>query len=47
MIKKEASPEELFIQASSEGMTTMVQDGIAKAFDGFTDINEIRRVCIS
>jgi len=47
MIKKEASPEELFIQASNEGMTTMVQDGIAKAFDGFTDINEIRRVCIS
>ena len=47
MIKKEASPEELFIQASNEGMTTMVQDGIAKAFDGFTDIDEIRRVCVS
>ena len=47
MIKKEASPEELFIQATNEGMTTMVQDGIAKAFDGFTDIDEIRRVCVS
>ncbi|OEU62718.1 MAG: hypothetical protein BA867_04310 [Desulfobacterales bacterium S5133MH16] len=47
MIKKEATPEELFAQASSEGMTTLVQDGIAKALQGLTDITEIRRVCVS
>jgi type II secretory ATPase GspE/PulE/Tfp pilus assembly ATPase PilB-like protein len=47
MIKKEADPEELFAQASSEGMTTLVQDGIAKALQGLTDITEIRRVCVS
>ena len=47
MIKKEASPEELFAQASGEGMTTLVQDGIAKALQGLTDITEIRRVCVS
>jgi type II secretory ATPase GspE/PulE/Tfp pilus assembly ATPase PilB-like protein len=47
MIKKEASPEELFVQASKEGMTTLVQDGIAKALQGLTDITEIRRVCVS
>ncbi|MGB2929929.1 MAG: ATPase, T2SS/T4P/T4SS family, partial [Desulfobacterales bacterium] len=44
MIKKEATPEELFAQASIEGMTTLVQDGIAKALQGLTDITEIRRV---
>jgi type II secretory ATPase GspE/PulE/Tfp pilus assembly ATPase PilB-like protein/tetratricopeptide (TPR) repeat protein len=47
MIKKEASPEELFAQASAEGMTTLVQDGVAKALQGLTDIAEIRRVCVS
>jgi type II secretory ATPase GspE/PulE/Tfp pilus assembly ATPase PilB-like protein len=47
MIKKEATPEELFAQASSEGMTTLVQDGIAKTLQGLTDITEIRRVCVS
>lgn len=47
MIKKEATPEELFIQASNQGMTTLVQDGIVKALEGLTDITEIRRVCVS
>lgn len=47
MIKKEATPEELFAQASTEGMTTLVQDGIAKTLQGLTDITEIRRVCVS
>jgi len=47
MIKKEASPEELFIQASNQGMTTLVQDGIVKVLEGLTDITEIRRVCVS
>ena len=47
MIKKEATPEELLIQAASDGMTTLVQDGIFKAFQGLTDITEVRRVCVS
>ena len=47
MIKKEASPEELFAQGSKEGMTTLVQDGIAKVLQGLTDVTEIRRVCVS
>jgi len=46
MIKKEATPEELLIQAASDGMTTLVQDGIFKAFQGLTDITEVRRVCV-
>ncbi len=47
MIKKEATPEELFIQASKQGMTTLVQDGIVKVLEGLTDITEIQRVCVS
>jgi type II secretory ATPase GspE/PulE/Tfp pilus assembly ATPase PilB-like protein len=47
MIKKEATPEELFIQASNQGMTTLVQDGIVKVLEGLTDITEIQRVCVS
>ena len=47
MIKKEATPEELFIQASNQGMTTLVQDGIVKVLEGLTDISEIQRVCVS
>jgi len=47
MIKKEATPEELFIQASNQGMTTLVQDGIIKVLEGLTDITEIQRVCVS
>jgi len=47
MIKKQATPEELLFQATGDGMTTLAQDGISKAFQGLTDITEIRRVCVS
>jgi type II secretory ATPase GspE/PulE/Tfp pilus assembly ATPase PilB-like protein len=47
MIKKAAPTEELFIVAAREGMTTLKQDGVMKVFQGFTDIREVRRVCIS
>ncbi|MFP3999793.1 MAG: GspE/PulE family protein [Desulfobacterales bacterium] len=47
MIKKQASAEELFYQASSEGMTTLAQDGIMKMFQGLTDLDEVRRVCLT
>lgn len=47
MIKKQASAEELFLQAKKEGMTTLMQDGIIKVFQGLTDMSEVRRVCIA
>ena len=47
MIKKKASTEELFEQASKENMTTLKQDGILKVFKGITDTREVRRVCIT
>jgi type II secretory ATPase GspE/PulE/Tfp pilus assembly ATPase PilB-like protein/tetratricopeptide (TPR) repeat protein len=46
MIKKQASSEDLLAQAAKDGMTTLKQDGIQKVFQGLTDINEVRRVCI-
>jgi len=47
MIKKQASAEELFVKAKAEGMTTLMQDGIMKVFQGLSDMDEVRRVCIS
>ncbi|MCX7635439.1 MAG: hypothetical protein N2Z74_06810, partial [Syntrophales bacterium] len=32
--------------AMEEGMTTLLQDGIIKGFQGLTDISQVRRVCI-
>ncbi len=46
MIKKQASSEELFIQAASEGMMTLKQDAIQKVLQGITDMQEVNRVCI-
>ena len=46
MIKNKANSETLLIQAIKDGMTTLKQDGIMKAFQGLTDISEVRRVCI-
>lgn len=47
MIKKQANTFEFFEIASDQGMTTLIQDGILKAFEGLTDISEVRRVCVS
>jgi type II secretory ATPase GspE/PulE/Tfp pilus assembly ATPase PilB-like protein len=33
-------------QAIEEGMTTLKQDGIEKVFQGYTDLKEVRKVCI-
>jgi type II secretory ATPase GspE/PulE/Tfp pilus assembly ATPase PilB-like protein len=46
MIKNEATSEELFEKSFAEGMTTIKQDGVAKVFQGLTDIKEIQRVCV-
>jgi len=46
MIQKHETVEVMRNKAMSEGMTTLLQDGILKAFKGFTDFKQVRRVCI-
>ena len=47
LIKTQANTEEIFNTAIGEGMDTLKQDGIKKAFQGLTDVSEVRRVCIN
>lgn len=44
MVLKEASMGDIKKQAVSDGMVTMVQDGLLKALEGITDIEEVFRV---
>jgi len=44
MIAAEATKEELTRQANKEGFVTMFQDGINKALEGKTTVDEIFRV---
>ena len=44
MIASEATKEELERQAASEGFVSMFKDGIDKALEGKTTIDEIFRV---
>lgn len=46
LIKKKAEVDLIRKQAVTDGMTTLKQDGILKAFQGLTDLKEVRRVCI-
>ena len=46
MIQKHETVEVLRNQSASEGMTTLLQDGILKVLKGFTDFMQVRRVCI-
>ena len=46
LIQKHESVEVMRDLAISEGMTTLLQDGIQKAFQGLTDVKQVRRVCI-
>ena len=46
LIQKHATVEEMREVAISQGMTTLLQDGIMKCFEGFTDFKQVRRVCI-
>ena len=46
MIQKHEPVEVLRQMSMSEGMTTLLQDGIQKAIQGVTDFKQIRRVCI-
>jgi type IV pilus assembly protein PilB len=44
LIMKEATADEIEEQAKKEGMTTMIEDGIFKAAQGVTTIEEVLRV---
>jgi type II secretory ATPase GspE/PulE/Tfp pilus assembly ATPase PilB-like protein len=46
MIQKRESVEVIRAQSMTEGMTTLLQDGIYKSLKGFTDFKQVRRVCI-
>lgn len=46
MVQKHETVEVMRDKAMSEGMTTLLQDGIQKAIKGFTDFKQVRRVCI-
>ncbi len=46
LIQTKAKMEDLRDQAMKDGMTTLKQDGIAKIFEGKTDLLQVRKVCI-
>lgn len=46
LIQGKAKMEDLREQATKDGMTTLMQDGIRKVFLGLTDIQQVRKVCI-
>ena len=47
MIQKHETVEVMRNKSMSEGMTTLLQDGILKAIKGFTDFKQVRRVVSS
>jgi type II secretory ATPase GspE/PulE/Tfp pilus assembly ATPase PilB-like protein len=46
LIQKQATVEEIRNAAIEQGMTTLLQDGILKSVQGFTDFRQVLRVCI-
>ena len=44
MILKNSSPDEIEVQAKKEGMMTMIEDGLFKAAQGLTSLEEVFRV---
>jgi type II secretory ATPase GspE/PulE/Tfp pilus assembly ATPase PilB-like protein len=46
LIQSKAKMEDLRDQAIHDGMTTLKQDGIEKVLKGFTDLLQVRKVCI-
>jgi type II secretory ATPase GspE/PulE/Tfp pilus assembly ATPase PilB-like protein len=46
LIQKHETVEVMRDMAMKEGMTTLLQDGIYKSIQGFTDFKQVRRVCI-
>jgi len=46
IIQKRATVEQIRKQAISDGMATLLQDGIEKVFQGKTNMKQVRAVCI-
>ena len=46
LITKKATVEDLRNASISDGMSTLLQDGIKKVLEGITDFDQVRRVCI-
>ncbi|MBN1663207.1 MAG: GspE/PulE family protein [Deltaproteobacteria bacterium] len=46
LVQRHATVEEMRDVAMEQGMTTLLQDGIMKCFNGSTDFKQVRRVCI-
>lgn len=46
MIQKRETVEVIRALSMTEGMTTLLQDGIYKSLKGYTDFKQVRRVCI-
>jgi type II secretory ATPase GspE/PulE/Tfp pilus assembly ATPase PilB-like protein len=46
LIQVKSKMEDIRDQALSDGMTTLKQDGIEKVFQGYTDLLQVRKVCI-
>jgi type II secretory ATPase GspE/PulE/Tfp pilus assembly ATPase PilB-like protein len=46
LIQQHETVETIREVAMRQGMTTLLQDGILKSFAGFTDLSQVRRVCI-
>ena len=46
LIQKHENVETIRNMAISQGMSTLLQDGIMKVIAGYTDFNQVRRVCI-
>ncbi|MBN2033739.1 MAG: GspE/PulE family protein [Deltaproteobacteria bacterium] len=46
LIQGRARMEDIRSQAVEDGMTTLMQDGIRKVFQGITDLIQVRKVCI-
>jgi len=45
LIQQKAPMEEIRAQAIKDGMRLLIQDGVAKVFQGDTDLAQVRRVC--
>ncbi|MBW2672906.1 MAG: Flp pilus assembly complex ATPase component TadA, partial [Deltaproteobacteria bacterium] len=46
LIQRHENVETMRDMAISQGMSTLLQDGIMKVIQGYTDFNQVRRVCI-
>ncbi len=46
MIRRKENPESIYQTAIAGGMTTLLQDGISKVFQGFSDQRQVRLACL-